>query len=228
MFWVLFADYIRCTGTVTEHITFIEKALAHPEQVYPDVNHALVESLLRVEAAKRGARLIRQWAVKLLCERPPITGAQACAETAPLLLLRFGDGRSLRRLKTCLERDLDRQPIQIVRACAVVYLSYGDSHFEHISRLAARVLRNHLGDLVKMVEKIRDFDEVPARFSPRLDIRFDSVEGKSFFDIRSILQGRLLSLNSKPKVALWLRTKKRNLLKAKLSAYDKRMIRKLL
>lgn len=222
------ADYIRCTGTTADHIEFAQKALTHPEQVYPDVNHALLESLLRAEAGKREARLIREWAVKLLRERAVNVGAQASAETAPLLLLRFGDGRSTRLLKTCLERDLDRQPTSVVRACAVVYLSYGDGYFEYVRRVAARVLRNPLGDLVKMVEKIRDYDEMPVRFSQRLDVRFDAVEGKRYLDMRSILQGRLLALNSKSRVGQWLRDKKRNLLKAELSAYDKRLIRKLL
>src|SRR5207244_942052 len=31
------ADYIRCTGTTVDHIAFVQKALKHPEQVYPDV-----------------------------------------------------------------------------------------------------------------------------------------------------------------------------------------------
>jgi len=222
------SDYIRSTGTATEHIAFVQKALAHPEQVYPDVNHTLFESLLRVEAGKRDARLICQWAVKLLRVRPANISAQACAEAAPLLLLRFGDGRSVRLLKTCLEAHLDRLPTSVVKALAVVYLSYGEGHFGQVRRVAARVLRNPLGDLVKMVEKIRQYNEIPVRFSSRLKVRFDAVEGKSYLDMRTILQGRLLSLNSEPKVGQWLRDKKRGLLKAKLSAYDKRLVRKLL
>lgn len=222
------ADYIRSTGTPTEHVALVEKVLAHPEQVYPDVNHALFESLLRLEASPAEARRIRAWAVKLLREEPPIIGAQACAETAPLLLLRFGDGRSGRLLEACLERQVDRQTVQVVRACAVVFLSYGSSHFDRVRAVAARVLRNPFGDLVKMVEKIRDYDEVPKRFEPRLHLRRDAVAGGSFLDMRSILQGRLLGLNSKPKVLQWLRQKKRSLLKADLSAYDKNLIRKLL
>jgi hypothetical protein len=222
------ADYIRCTGTTADHIAFVNKALTHPEQVYPDVNHALLESLLRAEAGKREARLIRQWAVKLLRGRTSNVGAQACVEVAPLLLLRFGDGRSARLLKTCLDRDLDRQPTSILRACAVVYLSYGNSYFEHVRRVAARVLRNPLGDLVKMVEKIRDYDEMPERFNPRLALRFDAVKGTHYVDMRSILQGRLLALNSKPSIGNWLRNKKRILLRSTLSAYDKRLIKKLL
>ena len=167
------------------------------------------------------------WAVRLLRDKPSIIGAQACAEIAPLLLLRFGDGRSNRLLKTCLERDMDKQAVQVVRACAVVFLSDGSRHFDHIRAVAARVFRNPFGDLVKMVEKIRDYDEVPKRFEPRLHLRLDAVAGKCFLDMRSILQGRLLGLNSKPKVVQWLREKKRALLKADLSAYDKRLIRKL-
>ncbi len=221
-------DYIRCTGTPTEHIAFVKTLSAHPEQVYPDVTHTLFESLLRVEAGKSDARLIRRWAVKLLRARSANASDQARAEIAPLLLLRFGDGRSARLLKTCLKSDLDKQPAPVVRACAIVCLSFGDANFEFVRRIAARVLRNPLGDLIKMIEKIRNYDEVPMRFSPRLNARFDAVEGRSFLDMRSILQGRLLGLNCKPNVVLWLREKKRRLLKADLSAYDKHLIRKLL
>src|SRR5260221_617517 len=179
-------------------------------------------------AGKREARFIRNWARKLLRESRVNVRAQASAEIAPLLLLRFGDGRSARLLKTCLERDLERKPTSVVRACAVVYLSYGGGYFDHVRRIAARVLRNPLGELVKMVEKIRDYDEMPLRFIPRLDVRFDAVAGKHYLDMRAILQGRLLALNPKPRVGQWLRDKKRSLLKAKLSAYDKRLIRRLL
>jgi hypothetical protein len=221
-------DYIRCTGTPTEHIMFVQKLLTHPEQVYSDVNHTLFESLLRLDASPNDAKVIRGWAVKLLDKWPSITGASACAETAPLLLMRFGDRRSIRRLKTCLARELDKQPSQIVRACAVVYLSYDSQHFGHVRRLAARVQRNHLGDLVKMVEKIQAFDKVPERFLPRLNLRRDAVSGANYLDMRSLLQLRMLKLNTKPQVAQWLRVKKRSLLGDNLSTWDKRLIRKLL
>jgi hypothetical protein len=122
---------------------------------------------------------------------------------------------------------MDRQAVQVVRACAVVFLSYGSAHFDQVRAVAARVLRNPFGDLVKMVEKIRDYDEVPKRFEPRLNLRMDAVAGGRFLDMRSILQGRLLGLNSKSKVVQWLRQKRSSLLKANLSGYDKRLIRKL-
>ncbi len=108
------------------------------------------------------------------------------------------------------------------------YLSYGDEHFEHVRKAAARVLRNHLGELVKMVEKIRSYDEVPKRFEPRLKLRVDSVNGKQYPDTRSILQFRLLALNPKPKVAKWLRDKAHTWRRSDLSVYDKQLIRKLL
>jgi len=222
------SDYMRCTGTASEHITFLEQALAHPEQVYPDVNHVLFESLLRLEPNENERRLIRRVAVKLMREGRANINAQACAETVTLLLLRFGDGRSIRLLRTILQRDSERLPSQVVRACAVVYLSCGNLHLEHVRRVAAKIFRNHLSDLVKMVERIRNYAEVPKRFGPRLDPRFDAVAGRRYLDMRSILQGRLLSLNSRPKVVQWLHDKKQSLLQANISSYDKRLIRRLL
>ena len=73
----------------------------------------------------------------------------------------------------------------------------------------------------------RRFEAVDRRFEA-VDRRFDAVEGRSYLDTRNILQGRLLALNSKPKVTQWLREKKRRLLEADLSPYDKGLIRKLL
>jgi hypothetical protein len=46
------ADYYRCTGTVNEYLDFVERLMNDREQVYADVNVALVESLLRVEPDK--------------------------------------------------------------------------------------------------------------------------------------------------------------------------------
>jgi hypothetical protein len=221
-------DYIRSTGTAAEFLSLAEKVLMHPEQVYPDVNRTVFEALLRLEAKGSEARQIRCWAVELLRQRFRVTGAESCAEVAPLLLFRFGDGRSIRLLGTRLERDSDRQSRQVARACAVVYLSYGGDRFEHVRRVAARVRQNHIGNIVKMVEKIREYDEVPDRLALRLKVRFDGVERRKYVDMRRILQGRLLRLNTKPKVTQWLRHKKRNLVKEDLSSYDKDLIRKLL
>ena len=36
-------DYVRCTGTVSEYLSFADAVWRHPEQIYPDVNLAFVE-----------------------------------------------------------------------------------------------------------------------------------------------------------------------------------------
>ena len=68
---------------------FVQKVMEHPEQVYKDVNHLLFESLLRLEPGRRQAKLICDWAIKVLCEKHTTSSLEECASTAPLLLLRF-------------------------------------------------------------------------------------------------------------------------------------------
>jgi hypothetical protein len=43
------SDYYRCTGPIAAYLDFVEAAMHHPEQVYPSVNVALANSLLRLE-----------------------------------------------------------------------------------------------------------------------------------------------------------------------------------
>jgi len=125
------ADYMRCTSTVPDYLRFIKSVWAHPEQVYPDVNIALIESRLRLEPNKRQKNLIRDLASQLLKKNDGLIGHYECAAVAALLLFRFGDRRSLPTLRTCFERKIDTFPATIIRSSAVVYLSYG---FEGVPR----------------------------------------------------------------------------------------------
>jgi hypothetical protein len=61
-------DYMRCTGTVDEYLSFVTTIMNNAEQVYPDVNVAIVESLLRLEPSRLDAVRIRRLAVDLLIQ----------------------------------------------------------------------------------------------------------------------------------------------------------------
>jgi hypothetical protein len=50
------AGYIRATGSAAEYLRFLESVESHPENVYPDVSHAFVEGLLRIEATPARSR----------------------------------------------------------------------------------------------------------------------------------------------------------------------------
>ncbi len=83
-------NYMRCSGTVSEYLAWVHTLMHHDEQIYPDVNIALTESLLRLEADKIESRTIRSLAVSFLLGKNKVPGAPGCKALAPLLILRFG------------------------------------------------------------------------------------------------------------------------------------------
>jgi hypothetical protein len=136
------------TSSTTSIQTFgsidYEDVMRNPEQVYADVNVILTESLLRVEADGESAMRIRAFGSALLRdETVSIPGAQECKAIAALLVLRFGDRRSLPLLLKCVEDDSGRNPPSIVRSCAFVYASFGLSEYRGVqaSCLRARFRR---------------------------------------------------------------------------------------
>jgi hypothetical protein len=76
-------DYMRCTGTVDEYLAFATSLMNAPEQIYPDVNRVVVESLLRLEPSTQNKASLRRLAVKLLKRQLLIVGADDCAVIAP-------------------------------------------------------------------------------------------------------------------------------------------------
>ena len=189
------ADYMRCTTKLRDYLRFVKEVWLHSEQVYPDVNIALVESLLRLEPNEDQKRYVRDLATQLLKGGASLIGRYECAAIAPLLLHRFGDSRSLPALRTCFENKTDRVPIAVVRSAAVVYLSYGLREFRAVQRLSARLFRNNLAEVIRLVERIKEYEEVPGSYKARLAIRHDSLSGKDYFDTRSLVAARLLALN---------------------------------
>jgi hypothetical protein len=213
---------------VSDYLRFVRRVWRHPEQVYPDVNIALVESLLRLEPNTNQRKHVRDLALQLLKIDKSLLGHYECAAVAPLLLLRFGDRRSLPTLRTCFEYKIDRLPPAVIRAAAVVYLSYGPSEFRAVRKLSARLSRNNLSEVIRLIERILDYKEVPGSYKARLAFRRDSLTGKDYFDTRSLLAARLLALNRDRNVNRWLTSKKQELLKSRISSFEKQVIRKLL
>ncbi len=221
------ADYIRCTGTVREFLNFAETLWHHNEQVYPDVNLRLVEALLRLEPDQRDAKRLRSVASDLLKRPMNLAGWQECAAVAPLLILRFGDRRSLPLLNRCLDNAKGIYPPALVRAAAVVFASYGVKEFRAMRRIAGRSFTHGLATIVQLCEHIQKYSDVPDRYKARFRIRYDSVAGRHYVDLRGLLSMRLLRLDDGRRVRAWI-----NSLPAraagKVSAYDRRMIGRLL
>jgi len=219
-------DYMRCTGTVEEYLSFAILLMNNPEQIYPDVSVAVVESLLRLEPSRKGAARLRQIGIKLLKRELPIAGAADCAVVAPLLLLRFGDRRSLPILKRILD-DPDRVTApSVVRSCAIVYASFGRDCFSAIRKSASRLLRNHLSQTVRFLEEIRRYQTVPDRYKARLYVAKDSVAGRKYVDMRVMLMTRLLLLSSSRNVRDWVAEWSRKAVAERISAFDQGLLRR--
>jgi hypothetical protein len=89
-------------------------------------------------------------------------------------------------------------------------------------------MRNELATVVKLIERIRKYDDVPVRYKARLKPRYDSVSGTKYVDLRALLTVRLLRLASSARVARWISTWKAGILAQSISPFDKRLVRKLL
>jgi hypothetical protein len=219
---------MRCTGSVDEYLDFASSLVSNPERIYPDINVVVVESLLRLEPSRAGATRLRGLGVSLLKRQLSVVGADDCAVVAPLLILRFGDGRSLRTLKKIVD-DPDRViASSITRACAIVYASAGSACFVSVRASASKLLRNHLSQAVRFLGEIRRYQEVPNRYKARLHLARDSVAGHRFVDMRVVLMARLLLLSNSPKVRDWVAEWVRKTVAESVSDFDRVLLSRLL
>ena len=219
---------MRCTSGASDYVKFVERLLTHNEQVYADVNLVLVESLLRVEASGQLATRIRKLGSSLLKRELGIPGREDCCAIAPLILLRFGDRRSLPMLERTFADAGRRLPAALIRSAAIVYASHGVDHFRQVRKTASKLLRNNLSETIRFLEEIRGYTEVPNRYKARLTTGFDSVCGQRFVDMRILLMARLLLLNPTKKVRAWMDHWKSKVSEESISEFDCQMIRRCL
>ena len=158
-------------------------------------NLAAVESLLRLESTGYEARRIRALAIALLRGQRNLPGLDECRAVAPLLVLRFGDRRSLTVLTSILNKD--GSPL-VTRAVGIVVASYGANQAAIVRRTASKLLRNPLASIVLLIDRIREYQSVPQRYASRLSLHTDPVANLKFVDMRSLLTARLLRLNRAP------------------------------
>lgn len=222
------ADYYRYTGSSREYLVFVEKLMVHPEQIYPDVNVALTESLLRLEPSKTDLPRIRKVTRSLIRRDRALPGTFDCAAIAALFALRFGDEPVRGLLKRCFKEDKQAASRQLVRAAAFVYASESPKAYNEVREVASTVLRNHLSTLVRLIAEIRQYKSVPDRYLRRLSPSFDSVAGTKFVDMRVILIARLLLLSPEQAVHDWVSNWRDKMLAEAISDYDRQLLRSLL
>ena len=222
------ADYMRVSGSADQYVKFVLQLWAHAEQVYPDVNQILAEGLLKIEATAAEARTIRLIASGLLSGKYNIPGWQRCAALAPLLILRYGDRRSLPLLKRLVD-GLENVPHPaIAKAVVAVYVSYGDSEYREAVRASSELRDNHLAQFLRMLAISRQYETVPVRFKIRREPIHDSVAGKKRIDTRKLLVLRLLRLNKKKTVSAWVQDTRDWMIKQDVPDFDKRLVARLL
>jgi hypothetical protein len=219
------SDYYRCTGTISEYLDFVEAMMNHPEQVYPDINVALANSLLRLEPTSADIGRIKRIARSLVSLKQGMPGAEDCASAGALLILRFGGSWPL--LKKCFEDKRQAGVTSIVRASAFVYASRSEAAYEEVRVVASSVLRNHLSTLVRLINEIRKYVAVPTRYGQRMSLSTDSVAGRKFVDMRVILTARLLLLNPNTPVRDWVIGWRDRMIKEDISDFDRRLLRRL-
>jgi hypothetical protein len=221
------ADYYRCTGNVADYLDFVEALFRNPEQIYPDVNVALVEGLMRIEPGPGDIPRLRSLTRSLLKQSLQLPGDETVVATSTLLVLRFGDA-SLRRVLGRLFKDA-KKPAKpsIARPAAIVYAGASMAGFNEVKDCAGLLLRNHLSSLVRLINEIREYESVPKRYSSRMSVSSDSVAGIKFVDMRVVLTAKLLLLNEHPGVRQWVKDWRAKVLKAGISEYDQRMLRRL-
>ena len=92
------ADYIRYVSTPDQVVDFVETLLNDPEQVYADINYQLIESLLKLSPDPLTAKRLQKLGSQILDQTLHFLGDAEARALAPLLILRYGDGRSVRSL----------------------------------------------------------------------------------------------------------------------------------
>lgn len=222
------ADYIRVTSSAGEYVDFMQRLWTHKEQVYPDVNQFLAEGMLKIEPTRTESHLIRRIASGLLRGDYQVPGWQRCAALAPLLILRFGDRRSLPLLKR-LVSELDRVPHPaIAKAVVAVYASYGVAEYKSAKNAASHLRDNYLAHFLRMLHTSLQYETVPERFKIRREPVPDTVSGRKRIDVRKLLVIRLLKLNRNKSVADWVRDAKQYMAAQDVSDFDKQLVLRLL
>ena len=222
------ADYMRCSGSPRKYLKFLKDALKHKEQIHEDVELLLMEVLLRIEARGAKARQIAQLALSMIKEITESKRGAVFAAPACLLILRFGLRTSkLKLARYFSDQRMVRHP-QLIRASAIAYSTIGRKQFTRVRRAAATLLNNPLALMVRMVRKLQKLDHVPDRFKARINLRNDSVAGRLYVDMRTYAAARLLALNRRKTVRTWLKQWVQGAKKQRISAFDKRLLDKLI
>jgi hypothetical protein len=186
------AAYLRTVADMKEFVTRAKAILTDARNVYADVRRAFAEEFLRLEPMDAvDVVLLRQLSLDGLGRSASVP---IPSDIAPLLVLRYCDGRTTRRLHSLLKAE---PRAESARARGLVLASYGDAQRDVVVALAQETLHGPLGLVASLVIELR-MDPTPKRLKRlqnRLNTRFDAAQGRPYLDMRSILQARLMVAN---------------------------------
>ncbi len=222
------ADYMRCSGSASDYLRFVRRVFKHEQQIHDDVELLLTESLLRLEVSGASARYVLKLAVNMTKAISEHRRHFAFAAPACLLILRFGDRRGRSHLRRCFRERITAKPMQLIRASAITYATYGRTEYRDVRRAAGVLLSNPLALMVRMTRRVQQFENVPERFKARLSVRLDTVRGRDYIDMRTFVALRLLMLNRRTPVRTWVRDWVRQAKRRKISSFDKRLLSKVM
>jgi len=221
------ADYMRCSGPAADYLKFVKRVCGHKQQIHEDVELILTESLLRLELTGARARSVLNLAIVLTKDVAALKKSFVFASPACLLIARFGDRRSRGHLRRCFSERTVPKPPHLIRASAIVYATYGQREFSEVRKVASMLLSNPLALMVRIVWRTQKLDTVPDRFKSRLSVRRDSVMGRHYIDMRTLISARLLMLNRRRTVRKWVKDWVKQAGRQKISAFDRRLLAKL-
>ncbi len=222
------SDYMRCSGSGADYLKFVRSILRHKEQIHEDVELLLIESLLRMEGRGAQTRSVLDLAIEMTKEIDAGKRSFTFATPACLLIVRFGKPKHRLHLRRCFKERTSPNPSQLTRAAAIAYATYGRNEFGEVKRAASMLLSNPLALLVRMVRRLQRIQQVPDRFKSRLSLRRDSVRGSQYVDMRTFVAARLLTLNKRKAIRTWIRDWVAKAKKQKISAFDKKLVSKLI
>lgn len=221
-------EYMRVTSDARTFVDLAKSLWSHSRQVYPDINRALMEAFLRVETSPKDALLFRDLASDMLEGRYKMPGAAGCAAIAPLVIMRFGDRRSLPRLRKLVQRSLEDLNPAAGKAVTAVYASFGKSEYSEVVQAASKLSDNYLAYFLRLLDGLKRYEEVPKRFKVRRELVYDSVAAQYRVDMRKILSLKLLKLNDRAAISAWLKDARRYMMGKKMSDVDRKLVMRIL
>lgn len=220
-------DYVRYVSKPDAMVAFVEDVLKDEAQVYPDVNYQLLESLLKVSPDDIARRRLLKLGTDLVKGIRTFRGATQARPLGPLMILRFGDGRSIKPLFKLLDTHGQKLPQELMRSVCAVVGGCKLVGFTAVQTAASTLLRNHLSEFVRLVLKVRDFSTVPGRFKSRVRLDRDSITGSVYVDMRALLAARILGLSTHKAVRAWLAATKKDHLSKPISKFEVSLVNRL-